>query len=652
MKGNKSFTICAKCGRYDIDYNAKQCNCGGLYSSFNFEPHPNYKNLMDKELSERYTKLGTPEFSTDNWPGPIAFEYFRLNEMLKFGNIEGSCWKLVNLYEVIMAYFYSVWLERKGEIRDIKYSVIIRELNNISLNELMDNIYRIKRWRNNYGIGHGSLTRNRMNLISEIIEFYKEITKSLERLDLILNQLNVSLYLVDKGENKKLTGKNYIHKIGKDDWDKNVHTYVLQDVGPAINPIKIFGYQFDGPDIYFMDMIDREYFKYRNYMKNRTKYVYRNNQEIDWDKDPRQVSWFLHDERKSWLNYLSKKMKDNKMKIEEKYQLLSILIDGFEGYQDRGMYEDVDTCSMIINDYVEYIEKRDILDYRTKLVKYRKTTSVSNEPSDSEIRDSIKMIGNKQDKLKCEAKYILAKSWYMAKQKQNNEAINLCKEVLVKIEQAERDIELELLRLELKKNILYYAREIGSFDKNNIKQYLDDCVNLIGNISVLHENLPDDFRVIDIIGFLCNLYGQYMFKLDEINEEDISNTKALHQYGLRLRRLANEELPDDIWTIRGYAWSIHHGARIKHRIDKELIKAKELLYEALEVRKQGEDKFPLDLGLKEDIVKNYGDLFKVDSANKDYYKKEAYKIIGDSFGRNEGMAERYDKLKALFIVCS
>ncbi len=601
MKGNKSFTICAKCGRFDIDYNAKQCNCGGLYSSFNFEPHPNYKNLMDKELSERYTKLGTPEFSTDNWPGPIAFEYFRLNEMLKFGNIEGSCWKLVNLYEVIMAYFYSVWLERKGEIRDIKYSVIIRELNNISLNELMDNIYRIKRWRNNYGIGHGSLTRNRMNLISEIIEFYKEITKSLERLDLILNQLNVSLYLVDKGENKKLTGKNYIHKIGKDDWDKNVHTYVLQDVGPAINPIRIFGYQFDGPDIYFMDMIDREYFKYRNYMKNRTKYVYRNNQEIDWDKDPRQVSWFLHDERKSWLNYLSKKMKDNKMKIEEKYQLLSILIDGFEGYQDRGMYEDVDTCSMIINDYVEYIETRDILDYRTKLVKYRKTTSDSNEPSDSEIRDSIKMIGNKQDKLKCEAKYILAKSWYMATQKQNNEAINLCKEVLVKIEQAERDIELELLRLELKKNILYYAREIGSFDKNNIKQYLDDCVNLIGNISVLHENLPDDFRVIDIIGFLCNLYGQYMFKLDEINEEDISNTKALHQYGLRLRRLANEELPDDIWTIRGYAWSIHHGARIKHRIDKELIKAKELLYEALEVRKQGEDKFPLDLGLKEDI---------------------------------------------------
>ena len=92
-----------------------------------------------------------------------------------------------------------------------------------------------------------------------------------------------------------------------------------------------------------------------------------------------------------------------------------------------------------------------------------------------------------------------------------------------------------------------------------------------------------------------------MFKLDEINEEDISNTKALHQYGLRLRRLANEELPDDIWTIRGYAWSIHHGARIKHRIDKELIKAKELLSEALEVRKQGEDKFPLDLGLKEDI---------------------------------------------------
>lgn len=135
--------------------------------------------------------------------------------MLKFGNIEGSCWKLVNLYEVIMAYFYSVWLERKGEIRDIKYSVIIRELNNISLNELMDNIYRIKRWRNNYGIGHGSLTRNRMNLISEIIEFYKEITKSLERLDLILNQLNVSLYLVDKGENKNLQAKTIFIRLEK-----------------------------------------------------------------------------------------------------------------------------------------------------------------------------------------------------------------------------------------------------------------------------------------------------------------------------------------------------------------------------------------------------------------------------------------------------
>ena len=38
------------------------------------------------------------------------------------------------------------------------------------------------------------------------------------------------------------------------------------------------------------------------------------------------------------------------------------------------------------------------------------------------------------------------------------------------------------------------------------------------------------------------------------------------------KRSANEELPDDIWTIRGYAWSIHHGARIKHRIDKDLIR--------------------------------------------------------------------------------
>ncbi|MGI6704397.1 MAG: hypothetical protein ACOX42_10380 [Clostridia bacterium] len=520
------------------------------------------------------------------------------------------------------------------------------------MNELMDTIDSIKKWRNNYGIGHGSLTRNRINYIKVIIDFYKEITERLERLDLILNQLNVSLYLIDNGKIKKLTGKNYIQKIGKNDWGKSVHTSALQGMSPAINPIKIFGYEFDGPDIYFIDnlgqMRGRECFKYRNYMKNRTKYVYRNNEEIDWDEDPRQVSWFLQDERKSWLNYSSKKMKDNKMKIQEKYQLLSILIDGLEGYQDRGMYEDVDTCSKNIDCYMEYIKKRDTMDFRTKLVNYKKTTSVSNEPNDSEVRNSIKRIGNKQDKLKYEAKYVLAKSWYMASQKQNKEAIKLCREMVHKISKANKDIELEIIELELNKNILYYAREVEPIDISSIKQYLGDCVNHVGNASILHENMPDDYRVIDIIGFLCNLYGQYMFKLDEINEKDISNTKALHQYGLRLRRSANEELPDDIWTIRGYAWSIHHGARIKHRIDKDLIKAKELLDEALKVRKQGEEKFPQDLGLKEDIIKNYGEFFKVDRANKDYYKEEAYKIMKDSFSHNEGLAERCNKLKALF----
>ncbi len=92
-----------------------------------------------------------------------------------------------------------------------------------------------------------------------------------------------------------------------------------------------------------------------------------------------------------------------------------------------------------------------------------------------------------------------------------------------------------------------------------------------------------------------------------------------------LRRSANEELPDDIWTIRGYAWSIHHGARIKHRIDKDLIKAKELLDEALKVRKQGEEKFPQDLGLKEDIIKNYGDFFRWTGPTKVFIKKKLIK---------------------------
>jgi predicted nucleotidyltransferase len=79
----------------------------------------------------------------------------------------------VNLYEVIMAYFYSVWLERKGEIREYK--------------PILERQYCVKK----IGV-FGSYARNEQKDNSDIdilVEFYRPVGFQFINLKIFLEEI-------------------------------------------------------------------------------------------------------------------------------------------------------------------------------------------------------------------------------------------------------------------------------------------------------------------------------------------------------------------------------------------------------------------------------------------------------------------------------
>ena len=160
-----------------------------------------------------------------------------------------------------------------------------------------------------------------------------------------------------------------------------------------------------------------------------------------------------------------------------------------------------------------------------------------------------------------------------------------------------------LYGLELRKNKLYLSRRLGERDSEQLRQ---ECLNVFHEACQLYSGDPDNHKIADIIGFACNLYGEYTLDLQEggvLPEQGIVNEiMGLLDYGEKIRARAYRKTPDDIWTLRGYAWSHHVRARFLARLSRPC-QALELLCSALKIRYQGEKKYPEDLGLKEDIIK-------------------------------------------------
>lgn len=87
---------------------------------------------------------------------------------------------------------------------------------------------------------------------------------------------------------------------------------------------------------------------------------------------------------------------------------------------------------------------------------------------------------------------------------------------------------------------------------------------------------------------------------------------------------------------------VHAGARFKKRIEANIYEAMELMHRALDIRQQCEEKFPNDLGMKEDIIKNFIDMIKINGLTNDelqQYIHEA-RLRLDYIRKNEGMSTR------------
>lgn len=227
-------------------------------------------NLAEQEfcsVSKSFPWLGK---RLGQLPGPIALEYKRLKEFTEEGRIEASLWKLVNLANITLSYLFAAALERDAEQRVMgnyaNYSPLnlgvkmkyIKQLDPMGLTPLLDAIREITYWRNNYGIGHGTLLKCQTYYITEpIIKYYRMLLKAFGDLPHILERSHLSLWLLDGAQHDNhtmITGPSYRDLLRNKPWNSRFICSKIPFCQPGCSSaVRFFGYDFDLPDIYFME---------------------------------------------------------------------------------------------------------------------------------------------------------------------------------------------------------------------------------------------------------------------------------------------------------------------------------------------------------------------------------------------------------------
>lgn len=85
--------------------------------------------------------------------------------------------------------------------------------------------------------------------------------------------------------------------------------------------------------------------------------------------------------------------------------------------------------------------------------------------------------------------------------------------------------------------------------------------------------------------------------------------------------------PDDVWSIRGYAWSLHVKARFIEQVKNDAEKARQILRDALRFRLDGERRFPDDIGVKEDVIKNLLSLLRLTPESQRQSSQDAVDLV-------------------------
>lgn len=586
--------------------------CGNRLSSIDIAvPAVGGRLLVERELSKRSAGigwLGTEE--TIRWPGPVAFEYKRLREIMGEGNVEAACWKIANLAEVTVSYLFAAALEDLGTDGLPRRTVWFKQkkeyageyFEDSNLWKILNSLGNVMAWRNKTGVGHGSLVANKEVYIDSLLQLGSALNKALARLNEFL--VGRGLSLADQNGHP-ITGPDYFFNLtggGKS------ATRIFCAGRAAIlkrPPALVTSHHFGGPDVYFIDSVYEGSYYYKNYRQSKSKRLNRN-LNPSWDADPGQVAWLSDEERESWRKHLLAKGRS----LGPVGQVRELLVDAAEQFQARGMVDQARWCMSLYAQCRPPETAKEELDFRLELAHYGLEASLGNDlNAATALERAQRMAASQADenlRKLAGVRITLLESWHKGVTGSVREALEICERALEDARQLGDSLphRSTLYGLELKKNKLYLSRRLGERDSKQLRQ---ECLNVFQEACELYTNDPDNHRIADIIGFACNLYGEYTLDLHSVGappgQSIINEIMGLLDFGEKIRARAYRKTPDDIWTMRGYAWSHHVRARLLTRL-KMPLQALALYCSALKIRYQGERKYPADLGLKEDIIKN------------------------------------------------
>lgn len=654
--------FCTNPGCEYIDVNAKTGDnmlnelcpfCGHPLALLDVVDLPPIGNLtpVRRELHNKALKLFKKDpvdtdrwVDTSRWPGPIAYELHHLKSIMLDGNIEGSCWKLVNLAEIITYYLFAAVMEKKKasieELRqpfcDQSRRTPLQDLsstrmyveNNLSLfddrGDFTWNIIRLLRriatWRNREGVGHGSLSRDKLALVDVIHAYSVELWQQLLGFSDFLKENGLSLYR--QRDWISLTGHDYLSRVDEAGpvgiaWNDRISICKNANLSP-VRPIIVYGYHLDPADLYFLVGYYRDHLLYRNFRANRQLYFtaeYNVGRRYNDVKTIISVPLRYGREREQWLQFLEDEQ--TSFTSETKTEINAFLLAAGKRLYKVGLY----------------IEAKELLDTNKNLFVALRDT---NEQVEQDILGSLIKIAMRQ--ININQKFVnrfvdfvqnqttwnngqklftlVELLWQCGDRKKPDwkiaeYVINKIRELWNSINIHERDLSGKIMMLEAAKNYLFANRYTESQDKQRLKKFKGKCEKMFAETLPIYLENPDNEVITDLMGFFCNLYCDFSQRLlqgQENSAEETVKMEGFIRFGEKVRGHMFGLWPDDVWTARGYAWSVHRHGRFYRDIEKDYKQAQEKIEQAQRIRSHYIVNVGGNHGLESDIAKGRREL--------------------------------------------
>lgn len=331
---------------------------------------------------------------------------------------------------------------------------------------------------------------------------------------------------------------------------------------------------------------------------------------IAFDYEPHQIAWLNENEKEMFWGYC------NNMggRGSQSNKILGILSNAAEKFQLLGIYSKVIECADKVLEYdnllgIELRVKTNLALYSAyaaqgdllRAEEYLRKAREAVEAESTERALTILLNAQISDR----------RSWNVGLNPKNADAaIKICDASISELSEIKTIYPFSALmsELELRKNKLYISRDLAS---RNSQALRDECLSVLEETVKIYKMDPDNHRNVDILGFASNLYRKYTSDLNA-GEEEIDKVEKIINRGLDIREKEFNRYGRDIWSLRGYAWSIHDKALFLMEMRENYQQSMELLIKAKCLRLEYLNRFPNDNGVLADLVENYVDLYRAE----------------------------------------